>query len=72
MMQPSLFNETEEERPYVKGELARMIFHKETEQFSIASIKVTETNEDFDDKNLVIKGHFSPRRRGDVYLSWRI
>ncbi|ELK44821.1 ATP-dependent RecD-like DNA helicase [Halobacillus sp. BAB-2008] len=68
MMQPSLFNETEEERPYVKGELARMIFHKETEQFSIASIKVTETNEDFDDKNLVIKGHFSPLEEGETYI----
>lgn len=68
MTQQSLFNETNEERSYVKGELGRMIFHKESEQFSIASINVKETNEAIDEKSLVIKGHFSPLEEGEVYI----
>lgn len=68
MTQQSLFNETMEERPYVKGELGRMIFHNEAEHFSIASIKVNETNEEFSEKDLVIKGHFSPLEEGETYI----
>nr|WP_318036006.1 hypothetical protein [Halobacillus shinanisalinarum] len=58
MAERTLFSDTNEDRPYVKGELNRMIFHKESEHFSIASIIVTETNEDFSEKSIVIKGHF--------------
>ncbi|MBN9653781.1 ATP-dependent RecD-like DNA helicase [Halobacillus sp. GSS1] len=68
MTQQSLFQESNEERPYVKGELSRMIFHNESEHFSIASIHVKETNEAFDEKSLVIKGHFSPLEEGETYL----
>ncbi|MBH0229970.1 ATP-dependent RecD-like DNA helicase [Halobacillus yeomjeoni] len=68
MKQQTLFSDSNEERPYVKGELARMIFHNDSEHFSIASIKVHETNEDFDEKSLVIKGHFSPLEEGEAYI----
>lgn len=68
MTQQSLFSESNEERPYVKGELGRMIFHNDSEHFSIASIKVRETNEDFNEKSLVIKGHFSPLEEGETYV----
>ncbi|MGI8316047.1 SF1B family DNA helicase RecD2 [Halobacillus mangrovi] len=68
MIQQSFFSESGEDRPYVKGELGRMIFHNESEHFSIASIKVRETNEDFKEKSLVIKGHFSPLEEGETYV----
>ncbi|MCA0969983.1 ATP-dependent RecD-like DNA helicase [Halobacillus litoralis] len=68
MKQQSLFEESNEERPYVKGELSRMIFHNESEHFSIALIHVKETNEDFKEKKLVIKGHFSPLEEGETYI----
>ncbi|WP_226583276.1 ATP-dependent RecD-like DNA helicase [Halobacillus litoralis] len=68
MTQQSLFNETTEQRPYVKGELSRTIFHNESEHFSIASINVKETNEQFNEKTLVIKGHFSPLEEGETYI----
>ncbi|CDQ18093.1 ATP-dependent DNA helicase, RecD/TraA family [Halobacillus karajensis] len=68
MTQQSLFHESKEQRPFVKGELSRMIFHNESEHFSIASIKVKETNEDFNEKTLVIKGHFSPLEEGETYI----
>ncbi|UOR12220.1 SF1B family DNA helicase RecD2 [Halobacillus amylolyticus] len=68
MAERTLFSDTNEERPYVKGELNRMIFHKESEHFSIASIIVTETNEDFNEKSIVIKGHFPPLEEGETYV----
>ncbi|MYL29017.1 ATP-dependent RecD-like DNA helicase [Halobacillus halophilus] len=69
MTQQSFFSETnEDERPYIKGELNRMIFHNESEHFSIASINVKETNESFEEKTLVIKGHFSPLEEGETYI----
>lgn len=68
MKQQTLFEETNEERPYVKGELSRMIFHNESEHFSIALIHVKETNEDFNEKTLVLKGHFSPLEEGETYI----
>ncbi len=68
MAEQTLFSETSEERPYIKGELGRMIFHKESEHFSIASIIVKETNEDFDEKSVVIKGHFPPLEIGETYV----
>ncbi|RWZ60877.1 ATP-dependent RecD-like DNA helicase [Halobacillus fulvus] len=68
MTQQTLFNETNEDRPFIKGELNRMIFHNESEHFSIASINVKETNEDLKEKSLVIKGHFSPLEEGELYI----
>ncbi|MFC7320976.1 ATP-dependent RecD-like DNA helicase [Halobacillus campisalis] len=69
MEENTLFSEsTEEERPYIIGELNRMIFHKESEHFSIASINVTDTNEDFSEKSLVIKGYFPPLEEGESYV----
>ncbi|UOQ46291.1 ATP-dependent RecD-like DNA helicase [Halobacillus salinarum] len=68
MEQQSLLSELEEEKPYVKGDLNRMIFHNDVEHFSIASIFVRDTNEAFNEKSLVIKGHFSPLQEGETYL----
>jgi exodeoxyribonuclease V alpha subunit len=48
-----------EDKKYIKGELLYTIFHNEQEHFSIAKIKVIETNEDFKEKDVVIKGYFS-------------
>ncbi|MFQ3542675.1 ATP-dependent RecD-like DNA helicase [Halobacillus rhizosphaerae] len=68
-MEEQLVNpEKNEDRPFVKGELKRMIFHNESEHFSIASIAVRDTNEDFKEKDLVIKGHFSPLDEGETYV----
>ncbi|SIS36716.1 SF1B family DNA helicase RecD2 [Salimicrobium flavidum] len=58
----------QEERPYVKAELKRMIFHREEETFSIASVKVLETSESFEGKELVIKGYFAPLEEGETYI----
>ncbi|MBM7554665.1 ATP-dependent RecD-like DNA helicase [Thalassobacillus pellis] len=57
-----------EEEGYIKGTLNRMIFHNDTEHFSIASIRVSDTNEKIEEKELVVKGYFSPLEEGESYL----
>ncbi|WP_186576521.1 SF1B family DNA helicase RecD2 [Aquibacillus kalidii] len=60
--------QTIEEQNYIKGELIHTIFENEVEHFSIAKIKVLETNEQIDDKEMVIKGYFSKLDPGETYV----
>src|SRR5690625_491334 len=52
---------------FVKGEILYTIFHNEHEHFSIAKLKVHETNEDYDEKEIVVKCYFSNLQEGIVY-----
>ncbi|OZU89866.1 ATP-dependent RecD-like DNA helicase [Virgibacillus indicus] len=54
-------------RKYIKGELLYTIFHNEAEHFSIAKIKIIETNEDFKEKEIVAKGYFSNLQEQTTY-----
>ncbi|MFG6114229.1 ATP-dependent RecD-like DNA helicase [Halobacillus sp. MO56] len=56
------------EAGYIKGTLNRMIFHNESEHFSIASVRIKDTNEPIEEKDVVIKGHFSPLEEGENYI----
>ncbi|AIF43342.1 ATP-dependent RecD-like DNA helicase [Virgibacillus sp. SK37] len=56
------------EQGYVKGELLHTIFHNEAEHFSIAKIKVIDTNEDFKEKEIIAKGYFSNLQEQTAYL----
>ncbi|MGP4071426.1 SF1B family DNA helicase RecD2 [Piscibacillus sp. B03] len=56
------------EKGFVKAKLNHMIFHKAEEQFSIASVSVIETNEEVDEDELVVKGHFPPLTYGNEYI----
>ncbi len=56
------------EQGYVKGELLHTIFHNEAEHFSIAKIKVIETNEAFKEKEIIAKGYFSNLQEQTAYL----
>lgn len=59
---------TEKEKVgYIKGELLYTIFHNEDEHFSIAKLKVLDTNEDYQEKDIVAKGYFSNLQEGTVY-----
>ncbi|GEL77495.1 SF1B family DNA helicase RecD2 [Tenuibacillus multivorans] len=55
------------EKGFVKAKLNHMIFHKEEEQFSIASVSIIESNEELDEDELVVKGHFPPLTHGNEY-----
>ena len=60
-------NEETVDKQYIKGELQHLIFHNAAEHFSIAKIKVLETNTDMRDKEIVIKGYFSNLQEGKAY-----
>ncbi|MBU5593549.1 ATP-dependent RecD-like DNA helicase [Amphibacillus sp. MSJ-3] len=53
---------------YIKGELIYTIYSNPTEHFSIAKIKVLETDEAYEEPDIVVKGYFSELLPGEVYL----
>ncbi len=55
------------EQGYIKGELLYMIFQNKSEHFSIAKIKVHDTNEDTKEKEIVVKGYFSDLQDATIY-----
>lgn len=57
----------DEEQGYIKGELLYTIFHNESEHFSIAKIKLLDTNEDYKEKDVVAKGYFSNLQEQTTY-----
>ncbi|MEN1969305.1 ATP-dependent RecD-like DNA helicase [Lentibacillus sp. N15] len=60
-------NSNEYTRGYITGELLYTIFHNEAEHFSIAKIKVRDTNEDYREKDVVAKGYFANLITGKTY-----
>ncbi len=48
----------EEEEKYVKGRILANIFHNEENLYSVVRIRVLETNESFDDKEIAVTGYF--------------
>ncbi len=65
-MTETLFNE--EERGFIKGEILFTIFENEAEHFSIAKLKVSDTNEPFKEKEIVGKGYFANLQEGSTYF----
>lgn len=57
----------EDERGYIKGEIVFTIYENENEHFSIAKIKIIETNEPYEEKEIVGKGHFYQLQEGVTY-----
>ncbi|WP_163970089.1 SF1B family DNA helicase RecD2 [Oceanobacillus halotolerans] len=66
-MERQLQSNQPNDRSYIKGELIYTIFHNEEEHFSIAKIKIHDTNEDYKAKDIVAKGHFSNLQEGTIY-----
>lgn len=67
-MEEQLNEQMEMEKGFIKGELIRTIYHNDEEHFSIALIRIIETNESIEEKEIVIKGHFSPLDQGEHYV----
>lgn len=57
----------ENERGFIKGEISFVIFENSAEHFSIAKIKIHDTNEDYSEKDIVGKGYFSNLQPGVAY-----
>ncbi|QDP40698.1 SF1B family DNA helicase RecD2 [Radiobacillus deserti] len=60
--------EKEQKKGFIKGELIHTIFTNEHEHFSIAKINVLETDEEIEEKELVVKGYFTRLDPGESYL----
>ncbi|WP_026906298.1 SF1B family DNA helicase RecD2 [Paucisalibacillus globulus] len=57
----------EQVQEYIKGELLYTIFQNDIEHFSIAKVKVLDTNLKYDEKEIVVKGYFTQLLEGTVY-----
>lgn len=57
----------EQNNGYIRGELLYTIFQNEVENFSIAKLKIIETNEAYEEKEIVGKGHFINLQEGVQY-----
>src|SRR5699024_5590151 len=56
-----------DEKMYMKGEVLYTIFENEEEHFSIANINIHATNTPYEEKQIVIKGHFVHLQEETIY-----
>ena len=57
-----------EERLYIKGKIQFTIFENAAEHFSIAKVKILETNEAFDESEIIMKGYFANLHEDTSYV----
>src|SRR5690625_1639009 len=55
------------DRSFIKGEILFTIYENEADQFIIAKIKIHDTNEDYEEKEIVGKGYFANLQPGVLY-----
>lgn len=61
------YDQSFEQKNYIKGEMIHTIFENKQEHFSIAKIKILETNQQFDETEVVVKGYFRRLDPGETY-----
>ncbi|MDM5156587.1 ATP-dependent RecD-like DNA helicase [Bacillus sp. DX1.1] len=57
----------EEEQKFIKAQVLHTIFHNEENLYSVVSMKVIETNETYDEKKVMINGHFPRMHEDEVF-----
>ena len=57
----------EEEKKFIKAQVLHTIFHNEENLYSVVSMKVIETNETYDEKKVMINGHFPRMHEDEVF-----
>ncbi len=57
----------EEEQKYIKAQALHTIFHNEENLYSVVRMKVIETNENRDDKEIIVTGHFPRIHEEEVF-----
>lgn len=55
-------------KSFIKGELVHTIFENEAEHFSIAKIRILDTNEEIAESEIVIKGYISRLNPTETYV----
>ncbi len=56
-----------EEASFVKGTVAAVIYHNETNLYTVLKVKVEETSESFEDKTVSVTGYFPLIHEDDIY-----
>src|SRR5690625_1838756 len=64
--------QSEKSRGYIKGELLFTIFRNESENFVIAKVIVLETNEDYREKDIILKGYFHQLQEQMTYYFYGV
>lgn len=64
--------QSEERQRYIKGELLYTIFRNEAENFVIAKVKILQTNEDYRDKDIILKGYFHQLQEQTAYYFYGV
>lgn len=54
-----MVEKNEVKKGYIRGDVLYTIYQNENEHFSIVKVKIEETNEAYDEKEIVVKGYFS-------------
>jgi exodeoxyribonuclease V alpha subunit len=57
----------EEELKYIKAQVLHTIFHNEENLYSVVRMKVLETNETYDEKEVIVTGHFPRMHEEEVF-----
>ncbi|PHA00862.1 ATP-dependent RecD-like DNA helicase [Bacillus pseudomycoides] len=57
----------EEEQKFIKAQVLHTIFHNEENLYSVVSMKIIETNETYDEKKVMITGHFPRMHEDEVF-----
>ncbi|WP_017755910.1 SF1B family DNA helicase RecD2 [Calidifontibacillus oryziterrae] len=57
----------QEQQRFIKGKLIVMIFHNEETVYSVARIRIIETNEQYEDKEVIVAGYFPYIHEDEVY-----
>lgn len=56
-----------EEASFVKGTVTAVIYHNETNLYTVLKVKVEETSESFEDKTVSVTGYFPLIHEDDIY-----
>lgn len=57
----------EEEQKYIKAQVLHTIFHNEENLYSVMRMKVMETNEAYEEKEVIITGHFPRMHEEEIF-----
>lgn len=57
----------EEEQRYLKAQVLVTIFHNEENLYSVVRMRVIETNEAYDDKEVIVTGHFPRMHEEEIF-----
>ncbi|OEH91511.1 SF1B family DNA helicase RecD2 [Bacillus solimangrovi] len=57
----------EQEKNFIKGTVLVMVYHNEDNLYSVARIRIRETNENYDEKEVIINGYFPLLNQEETY-----